>query len=109
MITEDLVPMRDSWENNARYDGDRWVFNRLDCIEYLKSDCGWTHKKAVQEMHASNKGLFSRLRDNGFILKPEPVVDAPKKGKMPNRRTTFGQSAVRSRNIWDFSVMTYDF
>lgn len=80
-ITEDLVLMRDFWENNARYDGGRWVFNRLDCIEYLKSDCGWTHKKAVQETHAPNKGLFSRLRDNGTILKPEPIGDAPKKGK----------------------------
>jgi len=80
-MTEDLFLLRDFWENNARQDGDRWVFNRLDCIEYLKSDCGWTHKKAVQETHAPNKGLFSRLWNNGIILKPEPVGDIPKKGK----------------------------
>lgn len=58
-----------------------WVFNRLDCIEYLKNDSGWTHKKAVQETHAPNKGLFSRLKENRIILNPEPVGDAPKKGK----------------------------
>ena len=76
-MTEDLVLLRDFWENNARQDGDRWVFNRLDCIEYLKSDCGWTHKKAVQETHAPNKGLFSRLKENRIIINPEPVGNAP--------------------------------
>ena len=76
--------MRGSEKRNpgkARQDNGKWVFNRLDCIEYLKSDCGWTHKKAIQETHATNKGLFSRLRNNGIILKPESVGDAPKKGK----------------------------
>ena len=77
----DLDLMREFWESSARLEDGKWVFNRLDCIEYLKNDGGWTHKKAVQETHAPNKGLFSRLKENRIILNPEPVGDAPKKGK----------------------------
>ena len=43
-INEDLVLMRDFWDGNARHEGENWVFNRSSCIEYLESDCGWTHK-----------------------------------------------------------------
>lgn len=38
-------------------------------------------KRPSKRRMPPTKGLFSRLRDNGFILKPEPVGDAPKKGK----------------------------
>ena len=61
-------------------------------IEYLKNDGGWTHKKAVQETHAPNKGLFSRLKENRIILNPEPVGDAPKKGKNAKPQKSVGYS-----------------